>query len=136
MRALSLLSLALLVGVLTLFAMFAPVSERGLAPRPAEAAAKVLVSVNCQSNPETTRVVNNTGRSIKIRKVGSIFQPRSNEPFRVNRTLRPHRAITFESGSSANQNVLTRQFIYNNDVGRKEGARVATSIGRFVDRCG
>jgi hypothetical protein len=33
--------------------------------------------------------------------------------------------------------VLTRQYIYNNDVGRREGARVTTASGaRFVDRCG
>jgi len=33
-------------------------------------------------------------------------------------------------------NVLTRQYIYNNDVGRREGARVRTSVGPIVDRCG
>lgn len=72
-----------------------------------------------------------------IKKVGSIFQPRSNEPFTVNRTLRGNRAIRFESGSGANQNVLTGQYIYSNDVGSREGARVTTGSGaRFVDRCG
>jgi hypothetical protein len=33
--------------------------------------------------------------------------------------------------------VLTRQYIYNNDVGSKEGARVTIGSGnRLVDRCG
>ncbi len=27
------------------------------------------------------------------------------------------------------------QYIYENDVGRKEGARAFTSVGRFVGRC-
>ena len=44
-------------------------------------------------------------------------------------------SVTFESGYDANHNVLTRQYIFNSDVGSKEGARVTTSIGRYVDRC-
>jgi hypothetical protein len=131
----SVLSVALLAGMFTLFAFFGPVSERGISPQPVEAASKVNVSVDCRSNPETTRVENNTNHRIKVRKVGSIYKPRSNEPFRVRETLRPGRAVVFESGGDANRNVLTRQYIYNNDVGRKEGARVATSEGRFRDRC-
>jgi hypothetical protein len=134
-RPMSIMCVSLLVGVLTLFAFFGPVSERGLSPQPVEAASKVKVSVSCRSNPETTRVENNTNHRIKVRKVGSIYKPRSNEPFTVNRTLRPNRAITFESGFDANRNVLTRQYIYNNDVGSREGARVSTSEGRFRDRC-
>ena len=124
----------LMLGMMMLAAL-APISEKGIAPRLAQAAPAVTVNVNCTSGPETTRVKNNTNRSIKIRSVGSIYQPRSNEPFTVNRTLRPDRAITFESGYDANSNVLTRQYIYNNDVGSKEGARAKTSVGIFIDKC-
>jgi hypothetical protein len=46
------------------------------------------------------------------------------------------RTITFESGSGANSNKLTGNYIYNNDVGSKEGAKVSTSLGGFSDRCG
>ena len=46
-------------------------------------------------------------------------------------------SVTFESGSGADHNELTGSYLYNNDVGSKEGARVVTSPGsRFVDRCG
>jgi hypothetical protein len=31
--------------------------------------------------------------------------------------------------------VLANQYVFNSDVGSKEGARVGTSIGRFADRC-
>jgi len=135
-RRLSLVIAAALMLVMMMYAAFAPVSERGIAPRFAEAAAKVTVTVNCRSNPETTRVANNTNRSIKVRTVGSINDPRSNEPFVVNRTLKSRKAITFESGPRANgSNVLTKQYIYDNDAGSKEGARVSTSVGRFVDKC-
>ena len=132
----------LLVGavmaVLVVFTIAGPTSERGLSPHPAQARPPALsVSVACQATPETTRVENNRNRTITIKKVGSIYQPRSNEPFRVNRRLGGGRSITFESGYDANRNVLTRQYIYNNDVGSKEGARVTTASGaRFIDRCG
>ena len=115
--------------------MVGSAQERGISSAPAEAASRVNVTARCDGNPEKVIVKNNTRHRIKITKVGSIYQPRSNEPFRVDRTLRRGRTITFESGPDANHNVLTRQYIFNSDVGSKEGARVATSIGRFVDRC-
>jgi hypothetical protein len=119
-------------------AIAGPTSERGLSPHPAQARPPALtVTVACKATPEVTRVENNRNRNIKIKKVGSIYQPRSNEPFTVNRTLRANKTIRFESGSDANQNVLTRQYIYDNDVGSREGARVTTPSGRrFIDRCG
>jgi hypothetical protein len=96
----------------------------------------VTVSVSCKSAPEVTRVKNNRGRSITIRTVGSIYRPFSYEPVRVDRKLGGGRTISFESGSGANTNKLTGNYIYNNDVGSKEGAKVATSVGGFSDRCG
>ena len=102
------------------------------------------MSLNCESNPETTTVKNNTNKSITIETVGSIYKPRSNEPFNIpdklgvaKAQLDPGETITFESGTEANQNVLTRQNIYNNDVGSQEGAVITTSTGeRFIVRCG
>src|SRR5215208_2211937 len=84
----------------------------------------VSVSVGCDGNPETTRVHNNANHSVKFRSVGSIYQPRSNKPFHVSSNLGPGKAITFQTGYAANYNTLTRQYIYNSDVGSKEGARV------------
>jgi hypothetical protein len=134
-RPLSFVSVGLLVGLFVLIMLLATVSSWGASVRPAEAASAVKVSVRCESDPEKTRVVNDTRRTIKVKKVGSIHQPRSNEPFRVNKSLRPGRAITFQSGYDANgNNVLTRQFIYDNEA-NKEGARVTTSEGRFRARC-
>ena len=119
-------------------AMAGPALEQGLSLRPAEAVTPALtVTVACKATPETTRVKNNRNRSITIKKVGSIYQPYSDEPFTVNRKLGGGRSITFESGSGADRNVLTGRYIYNNDVGTQEGVRVTTASGaRFVDRCG
>ena len=116
--------------------MFGPASERGISARPAQAAPNVGVIARCDGNPESVRVVNNTNHRIKVKNVGSIYRPYDFEPITVNQTLRRGRAITFESGPRANGNVLTKQYIFNSDVGSREGARVATSVGRFVDHCG
>jgi hypothetical protein len=121
--------------IMMLFAAFGPVSERGIAPRFAEAAPEVKVNVNCASTPEKTAVKNNTKKSIEVKKVTSIDDPRSNESFTVNRTLKAGKTITFESGKGAKRNVLTKAYIYGDDPSLKEGARVSTSVGRFVGKC-
>jgi hypothetical protein len=131
----------LLVGAVMaalVLAMSGPAMEQGPSPRPAEAVTPALtVTVACKATPEVTRVKNNRSRAITIKTVGSIYQPYSYEPFRVDRRLGGGNSIYFESGSGADHNKLTGSYIYNNDVGSKEGARIVTKSGnRFVDRCG
>lgn len=116
--------------------MFGSATERGISVRSAEAASKVRVVARCDGNPEQVLVTNNTRHRIKVRKVGSIYRPYDFEPIRVNKTLRRGKTIIFESGPRANGNVLTKNYIFNSDVGSREGARVATSVGRYADRCG
>jgi hypothetical protein len=137
LRRMTLLVCALTVG-LVLTMMAGPVSQRGFSPQPAQARPPVLtITVACKATPEITRVKNNRNRAITIKTVGSIYQPYSYEPFRVDRRLGGGNSITFESGSGADHNKLTGLHIYNNDVGSKEGARIVTKSGnRFVDRCG
>ena len=132
-RTWSVLSIAVLAGFLAL-ALALTSGVDGISPRPAGAAG-VNVSVSCESNPERTRVENNTNGRITVKKVGSIYRPYSEEPFRVNVRLGRGQSVTFESGDDANSRTLTRKYIYNNDAGRKEGTRVRTSVGGFVDRC-
>ncbi len=135
MMALGLVLASALALALTLFA---PVSERGVSPSPAQALTPALtVTVACEASPERTRVENNRNSAITIKTVGSIYRPYSYEPIGVYRRLGAGRTVTFESGSGANTNKLTGNFIYNNDVGSNEGARVVTKSGsRFSDRCG
>ena len=135
-RPVYLVFLATLVGVLAVVFLGPASFDEGLAVRPAEAAARVNVTARCDGNPEKVIVTNNTRHRIEVRRVTSIYQPRSNEPFRVDRTLRRGRSIAFESGPAADRNVLTHQYVFNSEVGSREGARVATSVGRFADRCG
>src|SRR5215213_5151736 len=121
------LLVAVVMAALVLTMTASPLSQREISPEPAQARLPALtVTVACKATPETTRVKNNRNRAITIKNVGSIYQPRSNEPFRVDRRLGGGNSVTFESGSGANNNTLTGAFIYNNDVVSKEGARVAT----------
>src|SRR5215204_226692 len=98
--------------------MVGAASREGLSPRPVAASTPALtVTVACKATPETTRVKNNRNRAITIKAVGSIYQPFSYEPVRVERKLGAGKTVTFESGAGAGRNVLTGSYIYNNDVG-------------------
>ncbi len=128
--------LASLVSASALMATFVVAS----APTAVEAATPALrVTVNCYSNPERTVVHNNRSKAITIKTVGSIYRPYSNEPFAVYKRLAPGATVTFLSGygaSSSNSRTLTRQYIYNNEVGSSEGARVKDTNGNsYTDRC-
>ncbi len=104
-------------------------------PAEQSAAAALTVTVACKATPETIRVKNNRNRTITIKAVGSIYRPFGYEPVRVERKLGAGKTVTFESGTGADRNKLTGSFIYNNDVGSKEGTRVRTSVGTFIDKC-
>jgi hypothetical protein len=95
----------------------------------------VNVIAKCDGNPEKVMVQNNTRHRIKVKKVGSIYRPYDYEPKTFSKAIRRGGQATFESGPAANNNVISKQYIFNSDVGSREGARVATSVGRFVDRC-
>jgi hypothetical protein len=127
-----------LAAALVLTMTSGPVSKQGLSPQHAQARLPALtVTVACKATPERTHIKSNRNRAITIKTVGSVYRPYTYEPFRVERRLGGGKSVTFESGSGANHNKLTGSYIYNNDVGSKEGARVVTGSGaRFVDRCG
>ena len=136
MRSLSVVFLASLLGALTLVVLPGmDHSGGGLSVRPAEAAPRVNITARCDGNPEKVIVENNTRRRITVNRVGSIYRPYDFEPKSFNKTIRRGRQATFESGPRANQNVISRQYIFNSSVGSREGARVGTSVGRFGDRC-
>ncbi len=129
---------ALISGVVVAFALLAPVSGKGVGPRLADAAAPAVeVRVDCTSNPEITAFKNNTDESFTVEKVGSMYKPRSDEPFvfDVKAELEPGVTGWVETGPKADAYVLTTKYIYNDHVGSREGARVATSVGNFAARC-
>jgi hypothetical protein len=107
-------------------------------PSTADASTPALtVTVACFSNPERVTIKNNRSATVTIRTVGSLYKPRSNEPFSVSRKLGPGKSVSFYAGgaaSSSSANTLTRQYIFNNDIS-SEGVRVTSSVGTFSRRC-
>jgi hypothetical protein len=99
------------------------------------AASGVSITVSCHSNPERVTVRNNRSRAITVASVGSIYKPRSNEPFYVYDRVGAGRSITYTFGQGRGSHRLTRAYIFNNDVGEREGARVRTPLGAITDRC-
>jgi hypothetical protein len=127
------------VSFVTVFALVGVLATATIAPAVAVTPA-LSVTAYCYSNPERVVVRNNRSYALTIRTVGSIYQPRSNEPFYKTVKLYPGKSVTFYSGYAASRTssrTLTRQYIFANTVGTTEGARVVTTSGYArVDRCG
>lgn len=101
------------------------------------ATAALTVSVGCYASREKTTIRNNRSATVTIKTVGSLYKPRSNEPFSVNRKLAAGKSVSFYTGSGASASsstTLTRQSIFSNDVA-SEGVRVTSSVGTFSKRC-
>ena len=121
------LALALILAAVPLIGVTSSYS----APPPA-----VVLTVACTTNPEKVTVKNNTAQVITVKSVSSIYQPLNEEPFTVNKNVAAGKAITFKFGTGATgPNVPTKKFIFNNDVGTREGAKVVTTKGTFTKRC-
>jgi len=107
-------------------------------PSTADAATAALtVTVDCYSSRERVTLKNNRSATVTIKTVGSLYKPRSNEPFTVNRKLAAGKSVSFYSGRGASASsayTLTRQAIFANDVA-SEGVRVTSSVGTFSKRC-
>jgi hypothetical protein len=101
---------------------------------PIAASSKVVITLNCTGSPETTKIKNNTSAQITITSVGSLYKPRTNEPFALHQSVSAGHSITYQTGSNAVSHVLTHQAIYANGVS-SEGVRVKTSVGTFTKLC-
>ncbi len=81
------------------------------------------MSVSCTTNPEQVSIANNLEElPISIVEISSIDDPRENEPFFIGEEIGPGETITFESGDAADDNLLTNQFIFDNENLENEGA--------------
>ncbi len=108
----------------------------GLAVPAAAQTGTIAVSVSCGSNPERTTITNNTNQALNLSgfTLSSINDPRSNEPFALSGTVAAGASVTFQTGTGATANVLTNQFIYDNEAAN-EGARLGTPFGTLTVLC-
>ena len=99
----------------------------------------IALAIECAADPERTTVRNDTDQPLTLGalRLGSLDQPRSNEPFTLpGGVLPPGGAITYLTGEAAPEGTLTltRQSIYDN-ASPGEGARLTTPFGTLTVLC-
>ncbi len=94
----------------------------------------ITISVSCTGNPEMVSITNNLDElPISIVQISSIDDPRDNEPFFIGEEIGPGETLTFESGDAADDNVLTNQFIFDDDNLENEGVIVRIGPEPILD---
>jgi hypothetical protein len=99
---------------------------------------ELAVRLACDSDRrgvEYVTVSNHSSQAITIQSVGSLYKPRADEPFPRNDRLRPGGSITYEAGSGARSNTLTRESTIFRNTAREEGVQVQTSAGLVTVLC-
>ncbi len=126
---------ATLVALALLALMALPALAGGKPPdgKPPEGG-DITISVSCTTNPEQLSITNNLRElPISIVEISSIDDPRENEPFFIGEEIGPGETITFESGDAADENVLTNQFIFDNENLENEGVIVRIGPEPILD---
>jgi lipoprotein-anchoring transpeptidase ErfK/SrfK len=94
----------------------------------------VVITLNCLSNPETARIVNNGTAPILISSVESLDE--SPDGISVERTLGPGKTVIYRSNSGATSGtVLTLDEFYTDSSYDKDGISLNTSIGIIEQAC-
>jgi hypothetical protein len=102
----------------------------------------ITLAISCYTNPELTTITNNTDQLLPLGsvKLGSLYQPRNDEPFTLGNTsvLNPGASITYQSGSGSTPTStspgLSSEPIYNNEAAG-EGAILTTPYGTLTVLC-
>ena len=104
-------------------------------PEPVAALVPIEVSVDCESSPERVKITNNTAKPLKLKSVGSTYQKRAGEPYKVRKTLKPGKSVSYTFGTGKGKGrKLSGSFIFDNDAPR-EGVVVKTNKGNVRVKC-
>lgn len=94
------------------------------------------VAVECEASPERVTIRNNRAKPVVVQRVGSTWQKRAGEPYRVNKKLKPGKKVIYTFGTGEGKGKrLSGSFIFDNDA-PKEGAFVKTNKDTAKVRCG
>jgi lipoprotein-anchoring transpeptidase ErfK/SrfK len=97
---------------------------------------QVAVTINCTSDPEKIRVTNKGKSSLVVNSITTLYDPTSNEPFAVNKTIPAGGTRLWTAGAGATGSfALTNDFILTNTAYDKEGVKVVTSAGTITVKC-
>jgi len=101
----------------------------------AQTPGSVTVLAVCNTEPETTAILNTTDAPIAIYSLSSIKDPQPYEPIAVNQELAPGASVIFYLGPTAPAPALSTARIYDNTA-PDEGAVVETNLGILTALCG
>jgi hypothetical protein len=101
----------------------------------AQTPGNVTVLAVCNTEPETTAIINTTDQPVAIFSLSSIKDPQPYEPIPVNQELAPGASVTFYLGPTAPAPALSTARIYDNTA-PDEGAVVETNLGLLTALCG
>ncbi len=96
----------------------------------------LAIVLSCATNPETIRITNNGAGTIVLTGVGTLFGPRSDEPFALNQQLLPGKSQLYRAGPAATIGVvLTTAYIFANSAYEADGVLFTTSAGDVSKSC-
>lgn len=97
---------------------------------------EIKITLNCNSNPETTRIDNTGDAAIVIYSVESLVDQTGSEPYTFERKLGAGRTVIYRSGSGATSgSILTTNWMYTNTAYENDGVRLVTNIGTIEKHC-
>jgi len=94
----------------------------------------ISVDVDCYSSPERVTITNDRTKALTVQRIGSTYNRRSGEPYRVKKKLKPGRSVTYTFGTGKGGKRLSGSFIFDNEAAR-EGVLVKTNKGNVRVRC-
>lgn len=104
--------------------------------RAADAATPPLgAAVDCTSSPERVVITNYRAKPVTIRRVGSMYQRRAGEPFRLRKVLKLGKHVVYSFGSGKGGKRLSGSYVFDNESSR-EGVVVKSDKDRVKVLCG
>lgn len=94
------------------------------------------ITLSCRTYAETVRVTNNGTGYILLKALATYYAPLGDEPYRLDRVLKPGATAIYQAGTGAQYGtVLTKDYIFTNEVWDKDGVRISTSAGKAFKAC-
>ena len=94
------------------------------------------ITLSCGTYTESIRVENKGTGYILLKGIATYVDPIADEPFSLNRLLKPGQGALYQAGAGATYGtVLTKRYIFTNSAWEKDGVRVATSVGKAFKAC-
>jgi hypothetical protein len=96
----------------------------------------LVITIKCNTTPETVRVTNTGTATITLTGFESLVDQLPSEPFVLSRNLKAGGTAIFQTGAGAQYGtVLTSNYIFTNTAWDQEGVKLTTSAGEITKTC-